>query len=65
MRILKLFETFNKGKIEELINTKKTYLFKKFRDFLINNNNQFTTLIGLLKNYDVAHETIKRICKFK
>ena len=60
MKILKLFEAFNRDKIELLINNGETYVFKKIRDFLIKNNNRYSYLVGLLRHYDFSKFSYKQ-----
>lgn len=51
-RILNLFEGFASVKLAELIKNKKTYVVKKLRDFVINNNPDYVDIIKKLKTYD-------------
>jgi hypothetical protein len=52
MNLCKLFEGFNRQKIDELVDSNKTYVFKRIRDFLVKNNDEYNRLINLLRSYD-------------
>lgn len=54
MKLCKLFEGFNRHKIEQLVKSEKTYVFRRIRDFLVDNNNEYNRLNNLLRFYDFS-----------